>query len=543
MLPKITQWFRRQNKTPFSVRNWDWKRAVQLERWATALDRLATIALKLGTLFLIIVAIVLVSRIFQDQGYVLESFSVPLHLEESGYKGDVVARRIQDEVLLLKELASSVKEDSLQLAGNQQPDLNVAVMGIGVSLRSVTYHLREMFGRPNHLIQGEVTRLGGEYALALRMTGYPTLSATVRIGESGEKAAVDSLLRRGAELIVTNTDPYRLAVVKYRQKKYEEALELVRIMLRSRPQEAHWAYLAWGSILQDQGKHELALDKFEKAARTRPDFPLAYVRQAWAFIRLDRTKEGMEAMRKSVELAPENIDRWRSYAWLLHSAGEFEKADSAFEQMTILAPDDPDAWSTWADSKVSRGAMDEALEIVDRAEKMAGENAQGYMTRALASLARGDTIQALQQAEAAFEMDPTTPWIPAAVMRGNYYTGNYEKVVQTFRKAEQYLAGSEHYQNAMNLTAMAHNMLGEHALAMDKARATVALDTLQGYPYTTLAETFAFTGKVDSFYHYMEVAFQKGFKISNIDKSKPPYNALAQTPRYRALVERYGLKD
>ncbi|MCB0547052.1 MAG: hypothetical protein KDD19_05645, partial [Phaeodactylibacter sp.] len=73
-----------------------------MERWANGLDRLATIALKLGTLFLIIVAIVLASRIFQDQGYVLESFSVPLHLEESGYKGEVVARQVQDEVLRLK---------------------------------------------------------------------------------------------------------------------------------------------------------------------------------------------------------------------------------------------------------------------------------------------------------------------------------------------------------------------------------------------------------------------------------------------------------
>lgn len=543
MLSRITQWFRFQNSNPFKVRNWDWKRAVQLERWANGLDRLATIALKLGTLFLIVVAIVLVSRIFQDQGYVIEAFSVPQHLEESGYKGEVVARKVQDEVHALKELASSVKEDSLQLAGNQQPDLNVAVMGIGVSLRSVTYHLREMFGRPNHLVQGEVTRLDGEYTLTLRMAGYPTHSVTVRVEERGEKAAVDSLLRRGAELIITNTDPYRLAVVKCRQKKYEEALELVRIMLRNRPQEAHWAYLAWGSILEEQGKYELALEKFEKAARARADFPLAYARQAGALNRLDRTEESLEALRRAVALDPDDIDRWRHYAWALHGAGQYEKADSAFEQMTILAPDDPDAWSTWADSKVSRGAMDEALEIVEQAEKMAGENARGYMTRALAALARGDTMQALQYANAAFEMDPTTPWVSAAVMRGNYYTGNYEEVVRTFRKAEQYLAGSENYQNALNLTAMAHNMLGEHALAMDKARAAVALDTLQGYPYTTLAETFAFTGKVDSFYHYMEAALRKGFKIHNIDETKPPYKDLAQAGRYRALVERYGLKD
>ncbi|MCB0547054.1 MAG: hypothetical protein KDD19_05655, partial [Phaeodactylibacter sp.] len=153
------------------------------------------------------------------------------------------------------------------------------------------------------------------------------------------------------------------------------------------------------------------------------------------------------------------------------------------------------------------------------------------------------TVLALQHANAAFDLDPSAPWVSAAVMRGNYYTGRYEDVVRTFRKAEPYLRESENYQNALNLTAMAYNMLGEHALAMDKARAAVALDTLQGYPYTTVAETFAFTGEVDSFYHYMEVAFQKGFKASNINASEPPYKTLAQEPRYRALVERYGLKD
>lgn len=543
MLPKITQWFRQQNKPPLSVRNWDWKRAVQLERWATALDRLATIALKLGTLFLITVALVLVSRIFQGQGYVIEAFSVPAHLEESGYKGEVVARKVQDEVQALKELASSIKEDSLQLAGNQQPDLNVAVMGIGVSLRSVTYHLREMFGRANHLIQGEVTKLDEEYTLTLRMTGYPPHTASVMVENGREKAALDSLLRRGAELIVTNTDPYRLAVVKYRQKKYEEALELVRIMLRNRPQETHWAYIAWGSILEEQGKYELALEKFEQAGRASPDFPLALVRQAGALNRLGRQEEGLEAMRRAVTLNPDNLDRWRGFAWALHSAGRYEQADSAFEQMAIRAPDDPDVWSTWADSKVSRGAMDEALEIVDRAEKMAGENPKGYMTRALAALARADTLQALRHANAAFEMDPSTPWIGAAIMRGNYYTGNYEEVIRTFQKAKPYLAGSENYQNALNLTAMAHNMLGEHTLAMDKARAAVALDTLQGLPYTTLAETFAFTGQVDSFYYYLEVAFRKGYKPHSIDASRPPYKALAPTARYRALAEKFELKN
>ena len=80
---------------------------------AVWLDTIVTMTLKLGTLALVLFLILFISRIFQKQGYVIEPFSVPESFEQNGYTGTVIASKIQDEVLAVKEIAQSVKKDSI----------------------------------------------------------------------------------------------------------------------------------------------------------------------------------------------------------------------------------------------------------------------------------------------------------------------------------------------------------------------------------------------------------------------------------------------
>ena len=83
-------------------------------------------------------------RIFQKQGYVLQAFSVPDAMEKQGWNGTIVARKVQDEVLAIKDIAQSVKIDSLKLLGNDEPEIDLSVVRVGLTLNSIAYHLREM---------------------------------------------------------------------------------------------------------------------------------------------------------------------------------------------------------------------------------------------------------------------------------------------------------------------------------------------------------------------------------------------------------------
>lgn len=518
------------------------KKYLSLSYIATVLEDISHILVRTAVLFLAVVVVLFAYRTFKDQGYIIEAFSVPQHLDASGFTGSIVAQRISDQVNSLKEEASSVKEDSIFLHNHNEPELNLAVMGVGISLRSVTFHLRSLFGRDNKTIGGEITKVGDQYELVLRMSGYPPQHFYLSEGSIKEASTIRQLINLGAEGVIKNTDPYRLAVVKYRRKQFDEALALTRYIIQKRPQETHWAYLAWGSILEKQGKREEAARKFQKAAHVKPDFALAYLRLSWIQQHLGLFPDAVHNMRQSVKYSPGNIDRINNLAWLLHWSKDYEGADSAFQKAITLAPEKAYLWTNWADSKLSRGEIEEALELAEEAEKKAGESALKYAIKAMGALAKGDTLAGLKHAYTAFEIDPSEGFIMRSLARWHYEKGEYEKVISIYQKANLGDKMSESQQQTLNYTAMAYNHLGQHSNAFNTIRMAIGIDHSIGYPYSTLAETFAYTNQVDSFYYYLEQSFQLGMKTTSIDIDETPYNQYANDTRLSDLMNRYHMK-
>jgi len=160
---------------------WKKRPSLAIKSMAITIQELATAFLKLGTLFLVGVLVYWLWCAIDNEGYVIEPFNVPKHLEESGYDGSVLARKIQDEMLLLKEEAGSIKEDSLILSGSDSSDLDLSVLSVGFSLNSVSHHLKNLLGRKNYFIRGDVTYLDSSYALTLRMTDYEPIHHEISI--------------------------------------------------------------------------------------------------------------------------------------------------------------------------------------------------------------------------------------------------------------------------------------------------------------------------------------------------------------------------
>lgn len=518
-------------------------KSFDLKGIASITQEITSAIFKIGTLVLVCVVLVWLFRAVSREGYTIEPFSVPKHLAESGYDGIIVARKIQDQVQQLKEEAQSTKTDSLQLIGNDNPDLNVSLLSVGFSLNSLTYHLRDLIGRKNYTIRGEITQISDTYTITVRMTDYPLAEHKIVITAGDNKSAIEQTIRKGGEAILMNTDPYRLAVVCYQNKRFRDGMNAVQRVIEEHPNDAHWAYLAWGRILMKQNNPHSAVLKFKEATKLKPDFVPAWAQLAWTYQKIKQHDLAAKAMRKSVVLDPNNIRRIHNAAWFFHVEQQYEVADSLFAQAIVVAPEDPIGWTSWADSKTGRGEVEEAIQLLARAEPYLGSNLEGLLIKAFSSFIQQDTMEALNYVEAAFELAPHSITATFQAMRGYSFKNNYDRVIEIAEQADwENMDGSTYQkQGAMNIWAMALNQKGNHDAAFSVIREAIALGQDSYAPYTTLAETFAFTNEPDSFYYYLEYAFQNGFDTKWVtnDLSESPYDVMSQEQRFIDLIAKY----
>ena len=149
-------------------------------------------------------------------------------------------------------------------------------------------------------------------------------------------------------------------------------------------------------------------------------------------------------------------------------------------------------------------------------------------------------MQAVAFVEQAFELDPSNPGAVNSAINGSFNLGKYEAAISFYHRSDLRRFEKSSRQNIHNRAAMAFNMLEQHDSAFATVQKAIAVEPIMGYPYSTLAETFAFTGQFDSCWHYLEKAFKLGFEVENIDPDDPPYSRLVSMQEYQALIAEYG---
>ncbi len=279
-------------------------------------------------------------------------------------------------------------------------------MSVGLSLNSLTYHIKNLLGRKNYFIKGDVTYLDSIYALTLRMTDFEPVKHEISLKGKSHGEAIEQLFRQTGESVLMNTDPYRLAVVCYQKEDYDKAIKAVNKILEDRPSEAHWAYIAWGSVVERKKDFKVAPSKFKKAVEIKPDFELGWYRLAWAYERIDKHKEAEAALSKALALAPDKLGWHLSAAWYYHGEEKYENADSIFQYLVTNFPSVHYTWSSWADSKLNREEVDEAIALLEESQKYVGHSADGLMTLAFTSYIKKDTTKAIDYIVEAYDLAP-----------------------------------------------------------------------------------------------------------------------------------------
>jgi hypothetical protein len=249
----------------------------RLSAWMTSLEGPRKLVINGVVIVAAALGVGVVVKAAMKRVYVINTISVPKELEEHGYTSVAVGQRIIDAVaqinreaaitrqigtyaLLPVELVSarsdSTGDETAQgpsaFHSGRLPDTAVSfddesmkydISVGGVSLTTMIFYLRELFGRTDTKISGEVTiekpaahaasnatvPAPTRFALRLRITGRGIVQQEGAPGED-----LESLIQRSAVKVVERFDPLSAAYYSYSKHDYDGALRIAHAVLLDR---------------------------------------------------------------------------------------------------------------------------------------------------------------------------------------------------------------------------------------------------------------------------------------------------------------------
>ena len=237
----------------------------------------------------------------QDNGLVVESFSVPPDLAGRGLTGDVIAAKLLDKLSSLQSQTVSNRAAS-SYANNWGSDIKLQIPDTGVSIGEFNRSLHAWLGRQTR-ITGEVYRTPTGIAVTARAGNDTSPTFT------GSDADLDKLIRQAAEAVYRATQPYRYAVYLANAGRNKEAeAAYLALIANGSPTDRAWAMIGLENIYANRADYKGALSLLNRALAVRPDFIMAYVNRAGIEGQFQHDELAYIAMRKVMDIANSSRD-------------------------------------------------------------------------------------------------------------------------------------------------------------------------------------------------------------------------------------------
>lgn len=316
----------------------------------------------------------------------VEPFGVPPALAARGYSAQAVPSLILDQVTAIQSEARTRKSRRRLEAEWRAQD--IAIPGVGLSIRPLVRFLRGTLGLPETRVQGSLlcdsgACAAGEVAITLRVEGAGAPPRSFALDEG----RIDALLLGAARFLLREIDTYVLAAYLYqtppdgsdpesRAARDREVLSLVDLIVaRGRPEDQPYAESLRGLVLTGQGNYDGAIAAFERFALLDPDG----------------------------ELGATTYVNW---AKALAAQGDEAAAFAKLDEATALDPEDPYVLAARGELLFAAGRADEAIPVLEQALAREPDNAVARLLLAGALAQTGQTAAAEVQRDAAVAANP-----------------------------------------------------------------------------------------------------------------------------------------
>jgi Flp pilus assembly protein TadD len=192
---------------------------------------------------------------------------------------------------------------------------------------------------------------------------------TTRAGAAAEaRAAPDGL--------------YAAAVIAWRERRRNEAIQLIDAALRLKPDFAR-ALCMGGYMLAECGKPEPAMRFYRHALEIDASLVVAHVNLGKLLFGAGRFAEALASFTAATALAPGDADAWCSRAGALRELGRLEESVEAAGRALALRHDFPEAAINLGNALLKLDRSEKALEAYLRASALGPRLAQGLSGQAL----------------------------------------------------------------------------------------------------------------------------------------------------------------
>ncbi|HEY2068989.1 MAG TPA: hypothetical protein VGG48_05500 [Rhizomicrobium sp.] len=296
-----------------------------------------------GFLVVLLLVLGLASMVWnatQDHDLVVDAFSVPADVAQSGMTGSVLAGRVLDrfgamqtDITATTQAASSYRADSGEAVRVEIPDT-------GVSLGELDRYLREWLGQETY-VSGDLVHTPQGFALTTRYGAQPGVTVEGKAGD------LDTLVTKSAEQVFAAARPYRHVEYLVRQRRFAEAEALIPALAQQgSAKDRALANAAWAKIYFFEGDMVRALEKGREAVRLDPGNAITH-----AWLAVGEANLGHdEATRQNSDEAQQFlrngngsdfdplVAQFLFTAYRDESTGDFAEAGDSWKRLAALTP-------------------------------------------------------------------------------------------------------------------------------------------------------------------------------------------------------------
>jgi Flp pilus assembly protein TadD len=228
-------------------------------------------------------------------------------------------------------------------------------------------------------LQLQADHLPDQRAQALRDLTLIQLAIGLQFNEEGEpekyqhfSTLAEQTIRKAIDLENTPDGLITLAHILIEEgKQLEEAQKLLHQAQKLSPNtdEATLIEAKLGKIAQLREDPKLALKHYQRVAEIEPEYPGIWVNIAWIQDELEMHEEAIQNLRRSIEIAPDEIEAYIALGTIYHAVyDDFDSAEEILLEGLEVDEEDANLLGTLAMLYIEQGNIHEAERYLETAE-------------------------------------------------------------------------------------------------------------------------------------------------------------------------------